>query len=299
MAYEDMADERDWEQEQEQEQDGRTSGRMLWVSVLVLCLESVAVWIGTETWSDTQPSYGSGYDVMAPLFLPVLTVVWLFGTALVSLALVLPAVGLSEALEDRFGGRTWRWLALVAIVPAALLVPLLGAWWWWPVGWAGLTVAALAARRARRGSFVTVLLWGTAAVLGVGMAGGVAGHTGLIPTYAPPRLSGKALVGTWTDGSGGRLTFTADGRVTVEGVVREVVDEYDNVLTAECTGEGGWAHRVADGSGRQEVELSVDGCFWPAWEVGGTDAVPALYQLFGDPDAPRLYELRKAPPATR
>ncbi|MFF9841142.1 hypothetical protein [Streptomyces sp. NPDC013740] len=280
---------------------GRTVARMVRVSVLVLLLDLVAVWVGFLVWDETQPGPSSGDNPLGLLLLPFLLGAALLAAAVVSRLLVLPALGLSEVLERRFGGRAWWWLVLVAGVPGMLLVPLLGAWWWWPVGWAGLALAGLTARRARRGSFVTVLLWGTLVVVCVGTLGAISLSTGLLRSYAPPLLSVDALVGTWTDGDGGTLTFTADGRVRVVGVEVESLDEDERSVVEDCAGEGSWGYRGADDPWAQEVELRVDACSWPAWKVGGSAAEPTLYQVVGDMDAWNAYAFRKVPPtpATR
>ncbi|MFE7580543.1 hypothetical protein ACFU5Y_03130 [Streptomyces gardneri] len=43
----------------------------------------------------------------------------------------------------------------------------------WIAGWTVLAVAALLTRRARQGFFVSLLLWGTLAVVSVFMVGGM------------------------------------------------------------------------------------------------------------------------------
>ncbi|MER7514933.1 hypothetical protein [Streptomyces sp. NPDC126499] len=275
---------------------GRTFRRMLMVSMLVLFLETALLAVGALVIGETRPSPSVGYNALGLIALPFLVVGGTLVGAVLSLALVLPAVRSGELLARRAGGRAAWWQSALAGAVTIPLAPLLGPWWW-PGGWAALMVAVTVTARARRGTFVTVLVWGTLAVVSAGMLGGAALYTGFLTPYAPPRMSAAMLTGSWSDGTGGTLTFTADGRVTAEGVRYEVGESPESFETVskECDGTGTWIHRPADNPWRQEVQVTIGTCQWPPWEVSGTQSAPTLYQYLGDPDAWDLYELRKSP----
>ncbi|MFF8375211.1 hypothetical protein ACF07V_03620 [Streptomyces sp. NPDC015661] len=162
--------------------DGRSFARMLRVSALVLLLEAAAALVVGMVLGDTrQPGPDEEYmSALTFLALPFLGVLVLVAAVVVSLAFVLPTVWLGEGLGRRVGGRPGGWQLLLAGVAATLLVAYEGIWPWWPAVWGAMTAAALITRHARRGSFVTVLVWGTLAVLTVFMLGGIGVYTGLI-----------------------------------------------------------------------------------------------------------------------
>ncbi|MFI1105853.1 hypothetical protein [Streptomyces melanogenes] len=134
--------------------------------------------------------------------------------------------------------------------------------------------------------------WGALFVIGVGALGGAALQLNLLKAYRPPTLSPAALVGTWSDNEGATLRFTADGRVTATGVKEHRVENFNTTVKA-CTGEGTWAFDEGENSWNQEVRVTLPDCAWPAWNIGGTQERPALYQYIGDPDSWGLYKLRK------
>ncbi|MER5204958.1 hypothetical protein [Streptomyces sp. NPDC002825] len=162
--------------------EGRSFARMLRVSALVLLLEAAAALVtGTVLGSTREPGPDEEYlSALTFLALPFLGVLLLVAAVVVSLVFVLPTVWLGEGLERRLGGRPAWWQALLAGVAAALLVAYEGIWPWWPAVWAAMTAAALITRHARRGHFVTVLLWGTLAVLTVFMLGGAGVYAGAV-----------------------------------------------------------------------------------------------------------------------
>ncbi|MFI0923266.1 hypothetical protein ACH4TP_04865 [Streptomyces sp. NPDC021012] len=169
--------------------NGRSLARMLRVSMLALFLEAafaavLVVMSGSvlgsaldEAWRPEPGTEGlSGWSLM---MLPLLPPLLLLLTAAVSASLVLPAVLLGEDLARRLGGRPLAWQLLLSAAAGALLLPLAG-WPGWLAGAACLALAALLTRPARRGYFVSLLLWGTVAVLTAFLLGGAGVYTGVI-----------------------------------------------------------------------------------------------------------------------
>ncbi|MEU2077341.1 hypothetical protein [Streptomyces sp. NPDC013489] len=161
--------------------DGRTDGRMLWVSVLVLFLEAaLALVLGVVFGETGQPEPGEERVSAMTLFaLPFLAPFAVLAAAAVSAVLVLPVVLLGEDLTRWLGGRPTGWQLLLATAAGALLWPLAGGPGWL-VATVCLAVAALVTRHARRGYFVALLLWGTVVVLTVFLLGSVGLYTGVI-----------------------------------------------------------------------------------------------------------------------
>ncbi|MER7946402.1 hypothetical protein ABTY59_03290 [Streptomyces sp. NPDC096079] len=147
--------------------DGRGIARMLRVSTLALCLEAGVALAALMTIGLSQEP-DPGEDTAGPatyvLALPFLVVALVLVALAVSAVLVVPVVLLGEDLGRRSAGRPVWWQLLLAVLAGGLLAPLAGGWGWL-VGGTALAVAVLLARRARRGHFVSLLLWGTAAVL--------------------------------------------------------------------------------------------------------------------------------------
>ncbi|MFB8400081.1 hypothetical protein [Streptomyces sp. NPDC055912] len=161
--------------------EGRTHGRMLWVSVLVLFLEAaLALVLGVVFGETRQPEPGEERVSAVTLFaLPFLAPFALLPAAAVSAVLVLPVVLLGEDLTRWLGGRPTGWQLLLATAAGALLWPLAGGPGWL-VATVCLAVAALVTRHARRGYFVALLVWGTVVVLTVFLLGSLVPHTGVI-----------------------------------------------------------------------------------------------------------------------
>ncbi|MEU7291995.1 hypothetical protein AB0A76_02130 [Streptomyces exfoliatus] len=156
---------------------GRTHARMLRVSTLALCLEAgaglaVLMTIGGLA-TEPEPGQDTGGGALFLLGLPFLAVFGVLAAFAVSALLVLPVVLLGEDLGRKFGGRPVCWQLGLSALAGALLAPLAGVWGWL-VGWAVLAVAALLTRPARQGYFVSLLLWGSLAVVSVFMVGGIA-----------------------------------------------------------------------------------------------------------------------------
>ncbi|WP_426404052.1 hypothetical protein ACN9M0_21245 [Streptomyces sp. R-07] len=161
--------------------DGRSFARMLRVSILVLFLEAALAMVLGVVFGDTgQPEPGEErVSALSLLLLPFLPLMALLPAAAVSAVIVLPAVLLGEELARRIAGRPLWWQLLLSVASGALLLPLAGGWGWL-VAAVVIAAAALITRHAVRGYFVSVLLWGTLAVLTVFMLGGIGLYSGLI-----------------------------------------------------------------------------------------------------------------------
>jgi hypothetical protein len=173
-------------------------------------------------------------------------------------------------------------------------------------GWLALTAAlavpALVARRlllpdrpriSGGTMFLRVALFGTLAVVTAATLATLALYAGI--GYEPPRLSAQRVAGTWSDGKGGTLVLTADGRATATGVRTFEWGDSSEQVVRECTGTGTWEYDPGDGPWSQEVGVSVDddACDMDGWQVFGTLEQPKLYVYIGDPDAWDLYVLRR------
>ncbi|MDQ0986131.1 hypothetical protein [Streptomyces sp. V2I9] len=292
----------------------RLWGLSLLLSILVLLLEAVIALIVSVAYGFTQesPNDGGGSPAILILALPVILVFATVVAALLSVVLVLPTVWLSEVLGRRSGGReVWWWVPVVAGVVSLAVVGLVvalaggsgaGAF---AVGWVltavALTVPALLWRSRRERVFGPVILWGVVAVILTTVLGGVGFWTGLLQEYRPPALTSADVVGRWTDGSGGTITFTPDGRFTAVDIDDDL-DTYDDFSEADpkggdddrCSGQGTWTYEPGPGRWSQEVRVTVDSCAFDYWNVGGTETRPTLYQYTDDTDSGDLYELTKA-----
>ncbi|MEU4178269.1 hypothetical protein [Streptomyces sp. NPDC026589] len=283
----------------------RLYGLSLLLSILTLLIEAVIALIVAVVYGFTQesPSAGGG-SVMFVFFLPVLAVFGIAVAGVLSVALVFPTAWLGGVLGRRFGGReAWWWVpavaAVVSLAPAVVLsggrepVRIAVAWL---LTTAALTVPALLWRSRRERVFGPVLLWGLVAVVLTAVLGGVGLATGAIPEYRPPAVTSAELVGRWSDGHGGTIAFTADGRVAVVGLGAE--DDTDGGDDSDrepdaCTGQGTWTYEAGGDTRSQVLNIHVDPCRFGYWNVGGTESRPTLYQYIGDPDSGDLYELTR------
>lgn len=291
----------------------RLFGLSLLLSILVLHLEAAIALVVSIVYDVTResPNTGVGGSAMFVLLLPVIAVFTTVVTAALSLTLVFPTAWLSDALGRRFGGReVWWWVPVVAGTVSLVLVGVVvlsggaepaavapG----WLLTTAALTVPALCWRSRRKRIFGPVMLWGLAAVVLTAVLGGVGLSTGLLTEYRPPAVASADIVGRWSDGQGGTLTFTADGRVTADGIDddldgrdREDTDgeEPGNGLDS-CTGQGTWAYEPGGSTWSQKVDVTVASCTFDSWNIGGTESRPTLYQYIGDPDSWDLYKLTR------
>ncbi|MGW8766514.1 hypothetical protein ACWGN5_28905 [Streptomyces sp. NPDC055815] len=147
---------------------------MLRVSTLALCLEAgvgLAALMTVGLSMEPDPGEDTGGGGLFLIALPFVAVAWVLVAIAASALLVVPVVLLGEDLGRRVGGRPLWWQLSLAAVAGTLLAPL-GGVWGWAVAGAGLAVAAVLTRAARRGSFVRLLLWGTLAVLTAFLVGG-------------------------------------------------------------------------------------------------------------------------------
>jgi hypothetical protein len=276
-------------------------GAVLVASTGVLCVEATVGGLALVAWTDTQENPGlvpGGLAFVVILLLPV--VIALF--TLVSVGVVMPLLTVAEWWGRHGKGRVgWWWvptLAAAGTAPFAVLAAvhagIAGAVAGWLVANAALAGPALVARRlllpgrpwlSGRAMFWRVAAYGSLAVVAAAIAGvGLSAGLG----YAPPRLSTQQVAGTWTDGKGGSLVLTSDGKVTANGVR---VFDLEDVHT--CTGTGTWSYNEGAPVWSQGVSVSVAGCDdMDTWQVLGTTEHPKLYVFIGDPDDEDLYVLR-------
>ncbi|SBU97444.1 hypothetical protein YW5DRAFT_05514 [Streptomyces sp. Ncost-T6T-1] len=291
------------------------TGRSVQLSILVLLLEAMLAYVVSLVYGVTQESPNAGVGSgMFIFFLPVLAVFAGGIAGALTVGLVLPTAWLSEVLGRRFGSReAWWWVPVaagaVSLVVVTVVAPLAGGAGAGAValGWflttVAITVPALLWRSRRERIFKPVILWGVAAIVLTAVLGGVGLATGVLKEYRPPALTSADIVGRWSDGQGGTVTFTADGRVTAV----DVDDDLDGWgpeddatdpdgpedTDTRCSGQGTWTYEPGGGTWSQEVDLTIDSCGFDVWNVGGTASRPTLYQYIGDPDSWDLYVLRR------
>ncbi|MER5311133.1 hypothetical protein ABT034_25470 [Streptomyces sp. NPDC002773] len=135
---------------------GRTVGRMVRVSVLVLLVEAALTTVVRTALA--EPGEGPAGLLAMSTSMPM----WLLGLVAAAVLLVLPVVWLSEELERRLGGRADIWVPVVAA--AGAMVPVLsrtlsagagptGTPGEWLTAAAALTAAGLITRRSGRRGF--------------------------------------------------------------------------------------------------------------------------------------------------
>ncbi|KAB1988437.1 hypothetical protein [Streptomyces triticiradicis] len=241
-----------------------------------------------------------------------------------TVACTMPAATLARLARRRAPGPEGAWhtgfVLLLGTFWAALAVALPGPA---PTGAEAVLLAvsgvppALGLARARRRERATgrppedgrVRLRSALVALGlcalVAAAGAAGLATGLIREYEPPKLGADRLTGVWRGDHGAVLRLRTDGRAELSAVPAQ--PEFGDVTTKEftrCDGVGKWfldtAGRYdpyADGTvseRRDGVVVRVGDCGHDTyWTIGGTEARPELFVLFGDPDAGDLRILRR------
>ncbi|MFJ3883209.1 hypothetical protein ACIPW5_37915 [Streptomyces sp. NPDC090077] len=272
-------------------------GAVLTASVAVLLVEAVIGTIALFVRGQTQESPDPPYSSMGVVFLiaavPFVAAAGAFLGAPLSVGVVMPLLAVAGWLGRRPSGHErWWWvpalaaggtalpaLATAVLVEAGLLAGLGG----WLTVSAAPAVAALVARRllladrpplSGRALFGRVALYGTLA--GIGLYAGIG--------YEPPRLSTERVAGTWSDGKGGTLVLTADGKATATRVETFALDAALEPMAHQCTGTGTWEYDPGAGPWSQAVDMSVDDCSIRTWNVFGTPEQPKLFVYTGDPD---------------
>ncbi|MFJ8542408.1 hypothetical protein ACIRFH_10420 [Streptomyces sp. NPDC093586] len=289
-------------------------GAVLTASMSVLSVEAVLGGIALFVWGRTRespdlPYSGSGVFLLV-LMAPVMAAAGAALAALLSIGVVMPLLGVAGWFGRRFSGReAWWWvpvlaaaltfpsvLAVVVLVEADVLTGLGG----WLAVTAALAATALVARRlllpgrphlSGGAMFLRVALYGTLAVVAVGTLAGIGLYAGI--GYEPPRLGAEGVAGTWSDGKGGTLTLTTDGKATATRVETFELDDSFETVVHKCTGTGTWVYDPGAGPWSQEVAVFVDDCPLDTWEVFGTSEHPKLFAYIGDPDSWDLYILER------
>jgi hypothetical protein len=288
-------------------------GAVLTASVSVLSVEAGIGAIALFVWGQTQESPGLSYNPLGVFFLilmaPFVAAAGAALGSLLSVGVVMPLLVVAGWLGRRLSGReAWWWvpaaaagtaasaLAAAVFLEAGFLAGLGG----WLAVTAALAAPALIARRLLLPDrpwlsggvmFGRVALYGTLAVVTAATLAGIGLYAGI--GYEPPLLSTERVAGTWSDGKGGTLRLTADGKATATRVgTFDLDDSFDPVVHA-CTGTGTWEYDPGDGPWSQKVDVSVGDCSMDTWEVFGTPEHPKLFVYIGDPDSWDLYILQR------
>ncbi|MFH9265994.1 hypothetical protein ACH4KN_17310 [Streptomyces sp. NPDC017546] len=286
----------------------RPYGLSLLLSTAVLLVEAVLALVVSVLHGLTQQSWAmtpTGGSPLSVVLLPFLALFAATAAAALSVAVVLPIASLSDVLGRRFGGReAWWWVPPVAAAVSLLLVgaTTVVAGGTDPAGFArgwllttvALAVPALVCRSRRKRVFGPVALWGLTAVVLTGVLGGVAFGTGVLTMYRPPDVARAELVGTWSDGKGGTLTLTAEGRATVSGL-----DRTSGERGEACVGRGTWGYGTGTDRHARGVGVDVPSCGRTLWDVGGTEDRPTLHRIVVrsvEPDEVDRYELTRRTP---
>ncbi|MGW8356807.1 hypothetical protein [Streptomyces wedmorensis] len=291
-------------------------GAVVAACAAVLFTEAVIGLIAAYVWGQTQEGPSTPINPMALLLLVVaapflVAAVYVF-SSLLTVSAVSPLLRAAAWLGRRFSGReTWWWVPVATaaatappVLAGAILTdtgPLTGLAGWLAAT-ATLTAPALVARRlllpnrprlSGRAMFWRVAAFGTLASVGAFALAGIALSAGI--GYEPPLLNAEQAAGTYSDGRGGTLTLTADGRATVSRLHTFDFSSPGEPLVRECSGIGAWSRGPADGPYVQQVDVSVDACpvDIDGFDVHGTREAPKLYATVGDPDAGEFYVLRR------
>ncbi|MEU9209341.1 hypothetical protein AB0D27_15685 [Streptomyces sp. NPDC048415] len=293
------------------------------IAAAQLAVAGTVWWVGT--FDDDSHGAGSGGGLAAAGLLcmlvlgpPLLAVLGLLHAA----AHTMPAATLARLAARRARGSEAAWHLTFAVVLgalwAALAVALCGLS---PTGAKALFLAASGVlpalgvgyvrERARDRVPRTHRVWTRAALAALGGcvlvagAGAVGLSTGLIKEYEPPQLSAERLTGVWRGDGGAVLRLRAGGRAELTALPAR--PEFEDVATKDftrCGGTGRWFLDTegrydpnADGSGpaqRDGVVVRLGNCGEDTyWTIGGTEARPELFVLFGDLDSGDLRSLRR------
>lgn len=247
--------------------------------------------------------------LLAPVYLPVLGLLHAWAQTFPGAALadvVLRAVRRPLWVKHLLG------VTLVGVVWAAVGAVL----WGLPFTATALVLAALgvlpvlamayARARGATGTWGVRGVWWRAGVASVvllvlAFTGGLlATATGLIEEYEPPELSAAELTGVWRGEDGAVLRLLPGGRAEVTRMPTEPGYEAD-VDFEVCGGTGSWSLRKESGYDVRDVVAvrletgsgTGSGCGEETyWRVGGTEEVPELFVILGDPDSGELRILR-------
>lgn len=300
-----------------QEHPNERFGAIVTACAMVLFTEAVIGLIAAFVWGQTQEGPLTPINPMA-LFLLVIAAPFLFAAvyvfgAILTVTAVTPLLRTAAWLGRRFSGReAWWWVPAATaaataspVLAGAILTdtgPLAGL-----VGWlaatAALTAPALVARRlllpnrprlSGRAMFWRAAMFGTLASVSAFALAGIALSAGI--GYEPPLLNAEQAAGTYSDGRGGTLTLTADGRATASRLHTFDFSSPGEPLVRECSGTGVWKPGPANNPYVRQVDVSVDACpvDIDGFDVHGTREAPKLYATVGDPDAGEFYILRRA-----
>ncbi|MFE2299577.1 hypothetical protein ACFXAW_15405 [Streptomyces sp. NPDC059445] len=279
-------------------------------------------WVGTFDDDDHGAGLGGGLAAVGLLCVmvfgpPLLAALGLLHTV----TFTMPAATLARLARRRAPGPEGAWhLGFVLLLGAfwTALAVLLGlrptsteALLLTVSGVPPVLAAAGARRRERAGGRTPDRVWFRSALAALGAcvlvvaAGTVGLATGLIHEYEPPKLGADRLTGVWRGDHGAVLRLRAGGRAELSSVPAQ--PEFGDVTTKEftrCDGAGTWFLDTAgrydpyadgpDSERRDGVVVRVGDCGHDTyWTIGGTEAHPELFVLFGDPDAGDLRILRQ------
>jgi hypothetical protein len=207
------------------------------------------------------------------------------------------------ATRRRLPGPEWAWtagcLAVLGAVYAAGAAFLFDtaylSAWLWIVASGVLPALSVAYWRRKSASSPKPRIWRRTSVAGAGLVGAVfvlgvaATLVGVIREYEPPNLTERQLVGIWKGrDDGAAIRLHPDGRAELESVPYEGRDyKFTSDPLSRCTGSGTWRRTDDPSLGeRPVVEFTVGGCeLLTEWTIGGSEAEPELFVLFGDPDS--------------
>ncbi|MFF7837437.1 hypothetical protein ACFZC6_01160 [Streptomyces ossamyceticus] len=103
-------------------------------------------------------------------------------------------------------------------------------------------------------------------------------------------LRDEQIVGTWRDGSGGRLVLREDGTFTSDGVCGDFEGDDLFPTAAPDPGSGTWEHgeseEIETDTPMSEVHLTFTPSeVWTEYEARGTSEKAVLWAFIGDPDS--------------